>query len=107
MTKREHLHSFRIQIKVNKTNLNLTQFNLAGASFNPLSPRPSSKFLNPDADFRARLPPFLYDALSAIAPRLEVGRIGEALAGLKKVKDELMDENKFCSRIPINLGLEY
>ena len=48
----------------------------------------------------------MVDALSQIDKDLKNNNATDALQQLKEVKEKLINEEEFCSSVPINLGLE-
>ena len=48
----------------------------------------------------------MVDALSQIDKDLKNNNVSDALQQLKEVKEKLINEDEFCSSVPINLGLE-
>ena len=48
----------------------------------------------------------MVDALSQIDKDLKNNNVSDALQQLKDVKEKLINEEEFCSSIPINLGVE-
>ena len=55
----------------------------------------------------ARIPRFIQETLAKMVPYLEKGQLSEALTELRSFKALLTDSERFCSGVPINLGLEH
>ena len=48
----------------------------------------------------------MVDALVSIDKDLKNDRVGDALQQLKSVKERLMNEEEFCSTLPVDLSIE-